>query len=173
VHALPYPDGSFDVVHAHQVLQHVADPVQALREMARVCAPGGLVAVRESDYAGFAWHPAGGSLDAWVELYSAVARSDGGEPDAGRRLLAWAHAAGLSDVTASSSTWCFSTAEDREWWGGLWADRTLSTRIGDRAIALGLATGEDLQRIAEGWRTWAAASDGWFSVLHGELLCRV
>src|SRR4051812_9608465 len=36
VHALPFEDGSFDVVHAHQVLQHVADPVQALREMARV-----------------------------------------------------------------------------------------------------------------------------------------
>ncbi|MEZ5194538.1 MAG: methyltransferase domain-containing protein [Nocardioides sp.] len=37
---------SFDVVHAHQVLHHVADPVQSLREMARVATPGGLVAVR-------------------------------------------------------------------------------------------------------------------------------
>src|SRR4051812_45861993 len=36
VHALDFPDDSFDVVHAHQVLQHVADPVQALREMRRV-----------------------------------------------------------------------------------------------------------------------------------------
>src|SRR3954471_13171625 len=36
VHALDLPDHAFDVVHAHQVLQHVADPVQALREMARV-----------------------------------------------------------------------------------------------------------------------------------------
>src|SRR5689334_11417637 len=38
-HALPFADGSFDVVHAHQTLQHVADPVQVLREMRRVCAP--------------------------------------------------------------------------------------------------------------------------------------
>jgi len=30
-----FPDGSFDVVHAHQVLRHVCRPVQALREMAR------------------------------------------------------------------------------------------------------------------------------------------
>ena len=49
---------SFDVVHAHQVLQHLADPVAALREMRRVCRPGGLVAARDSDYAAMAWYPA-------------------------------------------------------------------------------------------------------------------
>src|SRR4051794_23454404 len=41
VYALGAPDDSFDVVHAHQVLQHLTDPVAALREMARVCRPGG------------------------------------------------------------------------------------------------------------------------------------
>src|SRR5437762_14095304 len=29
-HALDLPDKSFDVVHAHQVLQHLRDPVRAL-----------------------------------------------------------------------------------------------------------------------------------------------
>lgn len=173
VHALPYADGTFDVVHAHQVLQHVADPVQALREMRRVCAPGGLVAVRESDYAGFAWFPQLAPLEEWIAVYSAVARADGGEPDAGRRLTAWARAAGLDDVTATSSTWCFATPEDRAWWGGLWAERTLSTRIGERAVALGLADSASLQAMADGWLAWSAEPDGWFSVLHGELLCRV
>jgi SAM-dependent methyltransferase len=51
VYALAAPDDSFDVVHAHQVLQHLTDPVAALREMARVCRPGGVVAVRDVDYA--------------------------------------------------------------------------------------------------------------------------
>src|SRR5688500_14680707 len=37
VYALDLADDSFDVVHAHQVLQHVSDPVAALREMRRVC----------------------------------------------------------------------------------------------------------------------------------------
>ena len=49
VHKLDCPDDAFDVVHAHQVLQHVADPVQALREMRRVCRTGGIVAARASD----------------------------------------------------------------------------------------------------------------------------
>jgi ubiquinone/menaquinone biosynthesis C-methylase UbiE len=86
-HALDLPDDSFDVVHAHQVLQHVDDPVQALREMSRVCKPGGLVAVRDSDYLGSIWFPDAPSFDEWMRLYQEAALANGGEPQAGRRLL--------------------------------------------------------------------------------------
>lgn len=88
VYALDLPDDSFDVVHAHQVLQHLTDPVAALREMARVCRPGGVVAVRDVDYATFTWFPAVPGLDRWLEVYYAVARANDAEPDAGRRLPA-------------------------------------------------------------------------------------
>jgi SAM-dependent methyltransferase len=173
VHALPFAEGEFDVVHAHQVLQHVADPVQALREMARVAHPGGLVAARDSDYATFAWWPRLPELDRWLELYSAAARANGGEPDAGRRLLAWAHAAGLSDVTATSSTWCYATPETREWWGGLWADRIVRSALADQLVGEGRACAGELAAISDAWRRWASHPDGWFSVHHGEVLCRV
>jgi SAM-dependent methyltransferase len=173
IHALPFEDGEFDVVHAHQVLQHVADPVGALREMARVTRPGGLVAARDSDYATFAWWPRLPDLDRWLELYSAAARANGGEPDAGRRLLAWAHAAGLSDITPSSSTWCYATPETREWWGGMWADRILGSALADQLVREDRATRVELEQISTAWRTWAADPDGWFSVHHGEILARV
>ena len=171
VHALPFDDGRFDVVHAHQVLQHVADPVRALREMARVTRNGGVVAARDSDYATFAWWPRPPELDRWLELYAAAARSNGGEPDAGRRLLSWAHAAGLTDVTASSSTWCYATPETREWWGSMWADRIVGSALAEQLVREGRATTDELTAIADAWRRWAADPDGWFSVHHGEVLC--
>jgi 2-polyprenyl-3-methyl-5-hydroxy-6-metoxy-1,4-benzoquinol methylase len=165
-------NGHYDVVHAHQVLQHVADPVQALREMRRVCRPGGLVAVRDSDYGAFIWFPASRPLDRWRELYRAAARRNGGEPDAGRRLLSWAHAAGFADVTATTGTWCFATPEDRAWWGGLWADRVRASDLRAHLLATGDTDEAELQQLEGGWRAWAAEDDGWFSVLHGEVLCR-
>ncbi len=171
-YALPFDDGRFDVVHAHQVLQHLADPVAALREMGRVCRPGGLVAARDSDYAAMTWFPADPWLDRWVELYAQVARRNGGEPDAGRRVLAWAHAAGFATVTPSASVWCFATPDDRAWWGGLWADRTTSSAFGESALAHELTDTAELAAIADAWRTWAAAPDGWFIVPCGEVLCR-
>ncbi|MEV0822267.1 class I SAM-dependent methyltransferase [Nonomuraea rubra] len=173
VHALDYPDDTFCVVHAHQVLQHVEDPVRALREMRRVTKPRGFVAARDSDYTAFTWWPRVPALDEWMALYQRLARSNGGEPDAGRRLLSWARAAGFEDVTATSSTWCFATPDDRAWWGGMWAERILRSALAGQALATGAATEADLRRMSDGWREWAAAGDGWLSVLHGEILCRV
>ena len=170
VQGLDLPDDSFDVVHAHQVLQHVDDPVRALREMRRVCRPGGTVAVRESDYSAFTWFPAVPELDRWLADYLEVARSNSAEPDAGRRLLSWANAAGFSAVTAGSSTWCYASPEDRAWWGGLWADRVVGSALAEQAVERGFATAAELAELADGWRRWAAHDDGWFSVLHGEVL---
>lgn len=172
VHDLDYPDGSFDVVHAHQVLQHLGDPVGALREMRRVCRPGGVVAARDGDYASMAWYPAVPGLDDWLDLYRRVARDHGGEPDAGRRLLAWARQAGFTEVTPTASTWCYATPAERAWWGSLWADRTTESGYARRAVAAGHATEAELARIADAWREWSAAEDGWFAVVHGEVLCR-
>jgi ubiquinone/menaquinone biosynthesis C-methylase UbiE len=173
VYALAAADASFDVVHAHQVLQHLTDPVAALREMARVCRPGGLLAVRDVDYATFTWFPADPGLDRWLELYYAVARHNDTEPDAGRRLLAWAHAAGLRDVTATTSSWCYASAAEREWWGNSWAGRATASAFAEQAVAYGLASAAELAEIADAWRRWRDADDGWLGMMHGELLIRI
>ncbi|MGI8536407.1 MAG: methyltransferase domain-containing protein [Mycobacteriales bacterium] len=170
---LDLPDGAFDIVHAHQVLQHLADPVAALREMMRVTRPGGLVAVRDADYAAMTWHPASAGLDSWRATYRSVARSHGAEPDAGRRLLSWARAAGFAQVVPSASVWCFATPADRAWWGGLQADRIVDSDVARHAVAASLTDDAGLRQLAESWRAWAETDDGWFAVVHGEVLCRL
>lgn len=169
VYGLDAPAESFDVVHAHQVLQHLTDPVAALREMRRVCRPGGVVAARDGIYRAMSWFPADPLLDRWLALYCAVAESNGADPDAGSRLLAWAHAAGFTQVESSASAWCYATPDDRAWWGGLWADRITSSRFGDQAVERGMTTRIELDDLAGAWRRWADHDDAWFAVLHGEI----
>ncbi|MBZ4497760.1 class I SAM-dependent methyltransferase [Dermacoccus sp. Tok2021] len=169
---LSFPDDSFDVVHAHQVLQHVADPAVSLREMARVTRPGGVVAVRDADYGAMTWWPESADMQRWRELYSAAARANRGEPDAGRRLFAWAHAAGLVDATASSSTWTYAASDERLWWAELWADRVTHTFLAEQLVADGSAARPELEDIATAWRRWGEHPDGWFCVPHGEILWR-
>lgn len=169
---LDVADDAYDVVHAHQVLQHVSDPVGMLRELRRVCAPGGVVAVRDADYAAFTWYPEDAVLDRWLELYHAVARGNDAEPDAGRRLLGWALDAGFADVAASASVWCFATDEDRSWWSDLWADRVRASAFAAQALERGLADADELETLADGWRRWGASDRAWLTILHGEVLCR-
>ena len=140
------------MVHAHQVLQHLPDPVAALAEMGRVCRPGGIVAARDGDYGAMFWFPEDPELEEWRALYQRVARAVGGEPDAGRRMVRWARLAGFADIEASASSWCFATPDERSWWGELWAERLTRSSFahpgtrqrpghdrGSRAIGPGLA----------------------------------
>jgi SAM-dependent methyltransferase len=165
--------GSFDVVHAHQVLQHLRDPVGALAAMAGLAAPGGIVAARDGDYSAFTWWPAEPALERWLEVYLAVARRNGAEPDAGRHLLHWAREGGLTDVTYTSSTWTFATPTDRRWWAELWAERSVASSFADQAVAYGITTREELVGVAAGWRAWSRHDDGVFVVPHGEIIARV
>src|SRR2546423_6523204 len=52
--AVPFADASFDLVTAFDVLEHLDDDVRALREMARVARPAGLIAVTVPAY-GWMW----------------------------------------------------------------------------------------------------------------------
>jgi len=172
VYALDHPDRCFDIVHAHQVLQHLTDPVAALREMRRVVRADGVVAVRDSDYSGFVWAPADPRLDRWLALYLAVTARNGADAQAGRHLLRWAQAAGFTDVSVSTSTWTFADPDSRAWWGGLWADRVLHSALAEQAVAYELADAAELASIADAFRQWATELDGMFVVLHGEVMAR-
>jgi SAM-dependent methyltransferase len=169
---LDLAEGSFDVVHAHQVLQHLREPVPALAAMARLARPGGIVAARDSDYLSFLWSPDDARLDRWREIYMAVSDRNGTAGDAGRWLLRWALDAGLTDVAYTTSTWTFAANADRAWWGDLWAERIVASSLADQAVEYGVATRTELEEVSGGFRDWAGRPDGTFVLLHGEIIGR-
>lgn len=173
--SIPFPDNTFDITHAHQVLQHLRDPVAALREMRRVTKPGGLVASRETDCEGFIWYPPSQGMTEWRSTYMGLAKQMGAEPNAGRQTHAWAKRAGFrrEDIQISTSTTCYSTVEEVAWWGGVWQERTLASSFAGTAKEHAGLGDSDLERIAKAWKDWSVDEDAWFMMPQGEILCTV
>jgi ubiquinone/menaquinone biosynthesis C-methylase UbiE len=165
VYELPFEEASFDVIYGHQILQHLADPVAALTEARRVLRSGGYLAVRDADYGTMTHHPHDPALDRWLQMYHEVVRSNGGEPDAGRRLMEWVRAAGFVHLHPTASTWLYATPGEREDWAELWAGRRLQ-EPGTSAY------GSHRDETIEAFQRWAAHPDGWFAFIHGEVLAR-
>jgi SAM-dependent methyltransferase len=61
---LPVEDGAYDLVLCSQVLEHVDDPAQVVRELSRVTAPGGRVLL--STHGIQAYHPSPQDLWRWT-----------------------------------------------------------------------------------------------------------
>lgn len=63
-----------------------------------------------------------------------------------------------------------SEREHRAWWGGTCAERVRSSDLGRHAVAGGHATPPELNAVASAFEHWVGQPDGWFVVLHGDVL---
>ncbi|KAF2720230.1 methylase [Polychaeton citri CBS 116435] len=173
IYSLPFQDNSFDVVHAHQVLTHLDQPVEALKELLRVCRPnGGLVASREADMRMWSFHPSPPGLVAFHKLIGDVMVHSGGHRDAGAKLVSWALAAGAQRdrIHASCGTWCYSSPEERQVWGGSMMERIQNGGMRRKALQEGMVTEEQLRDMVRGWEEWLDAEDGFLGCMHGEIV---
>ena len=171
VYELPFDEAKFDVAHAHQVLQHLTRPVDALHEILRVLKPGGLIALRESDYATMVSWPRSELLEEWLALYHAVVARNGAEADAGRHLQSWLREAGFASIEIGGTAQVYTGAQAVDW-GTSWAQRILHSNVATKAQEYGLATRDDLQRISDGWERWAYDPEAVYMYIHVEALAR-
>ena len=155
-HALPFTDGSFDVVVCHYLLLWLDDPALGVQEMARVTRPSGSVlACAEPDYGGRIDHPP--ELVSVGQLQAEALRRQGADPETGRRLGELFATAGLrATVGTMAGQWkALSTASaapdasfEAEW---AMRERDLAGLIAPEELEQ-LRT-IDRQALAEGRRT--------------------
>jgi SAM-dependent methyltransferase len=137
-HALPFSDGSFDIVVCHYLLLWLADPVRGVREMARVTrAEGRVLACAEPDYGGRVDHPP--EVAPVGQLQAEALRQQGADPELGRRLGELFAGAGLqATVGVMAGRWNLPASPD-EGFEAEWAMR-------ERDLA-GLLPLEDLRHL--------------------------
>jgi ubiquinone/menaquinone biosynthesis C-methylase UbiE len=170
VYALPFDDASFDAAYAHQVLQHLSEPVAALKEMRRVISSRGVVGVRDADYGAFVWAPGHPALNRWLEIYHSVAEHNGAQADAGRHLSRWFSEAGFDETVVSASNWHYADPAACAWWGEGWAVRALESSFAHQAVEYGYCTRDELGEISEAFLWWCVQDDAFFLVPHVEVV---
>ena len=101
VYALPFPDATFDVAVAHFVIEHVSEPLRALRELRRVLRPGGVVAIKDPYYPAFTFRPETAELRRFMELSELVRRHNGASDRYAADLRAYLRDAGFARTEAT------------------------------------------------------------------------
>jgi ubiquinone/menaquinone biosynthesis C-methylase UbiE len=114
---LPLEDpewGSFDLVHARFLLEHLEDPERAVRDMVRAACPGGRIVLADDDHPLLRhWPPIPGFDPLWSAYQEAFRRLKT-DPEIGQRLVALLHDAG---ARPRRNTWVFfgSCAGSETW----------------------------------------------------------
>ncbi|KAI2622067.1 methyltransferase type 11 [Xylaria nigripes] len=176
---LPFDDNSFDIVHAHQVLVHLPGaedepgPVRGLKEMRRVCKPGGFVCTRDVDWPTVRVYPQIKGLRESVALVGMFANHYGKTMEGGRGRE-FARRAGFrpEDITASASAVTCANSTDRAWWGEVFASRLELSSNPEKGAKLGFVTEEIAGCMVNAWREWVENQDGFYCMLDGEIVCK-
>lgn len=97
---LPFEDGSFDLVYCRFLLEYLPEPERAVREMVRVCRPGGRILLQDLD-GQLIWHyPQDTELERQVSATLSVLARTGFDPFAGRKLYHHCYRAGLRHLSS-------------------------------------------------------------------------
>lgn len=100
---LEFSDGTFDVVLAHALMDHVLDSAQAVREMVRVLRPGGILALRSPDWSKLLIASDCSDGHRCVQHYLDRIRTCGGDPAVSGKFEALLRSVGMRDIRLSCS----------------------------------------------------------------------
>ncbi|WML67412.1 MAG: 2-methoxy-6-polyprenyl-1,4-benzoquinol methylase, mitochondrial [Methanoregula sp. SKADARSKE-2] len=98
---LPFPEESFDHIFVCFVLEHLADPILALRRLYPLLRPGGSITVIEGDHGSTLFYPESGKAHKAIRCLVDLQRWIGGNALVGRQLYPLVAGAGFGSVKVS------------------------------------------------------------------------
>jgi ubiquinone/menaquinone biosynthesis C-methylase UbiE len=156
---LPFADSTFDAVFCSAVLQHLREPLNALREFRRVLRPGGVVGVADVDMDGSIIAPADPALEVAGKLLADLrAQTSGGDVRIGKHLRRLLHEAGFERIVASVRADTDGDAVSVRRTGAFWSAYYRAPELRDYAIELGVATETELNAMSDAWLRWSESS---------------
>jgi ubiquinone/menaquinone biosynthesis C-methylase UbiE len=167
VYQLPYPDGSFDAAFACAVIQHLATPVEALKEMRRVLKPGGVIAIVDGSAPITFRYPTNPLLDAFDRLRIFEREHRTGYTSRALQLRALLRQAGFErtqafgDMGAEAGPPAGTLEETRR----VTQDHLTQLRglRGKLAVEQGWATQQELEQMAEALVIWGDDPDAFLA----------
>lgn len=101
VYDLPFGPGTFDHLFVCFLLEHLPDPLLALKNLKNVLRPGGTITVIEGDHGSALFYPDSPDAHRVIDCLVQLQRHAGGNALIGRELWHLMTEAGLTDVTVS------------------------------------------------------------------------
>jgi ubiquinone/menaquinone biosynthesis C-methylase UbiE len=169
---LEFEDGSFDVVFAHGVLYHLADPSAALTEMCRVLVEGGLLGIRDADESGSLVGPADELVQRGCSAVVEAWRLNGTDPFFGRRQLGLVRRAGCEPLHFSASYDNYTRGAQTRGLAEFIAELLQQPHMCDPLVESGWTDPEELQRMRDAIVAWGAAEDAFYCRARCETVAR-
>lgn len=166
IHALRHADESYDAAFESAVLMHLAEPLEAAREVYRVLKPGGVFGARDRHMDGDTVTNLNAEIWETHELRIRYLEIQGADLRFGRRLPSVLQEAGFQIVDVIPSVEAGDSLEDRRLWGERMSRFLHQPDLIELAAARGWADAERLKQLEVAYTAWAQDANTVFSPTH-------
>lgn len=165
IYSLPFPDETFDIVHAHQVVVHLEEPLKGFKEMKRVLKKGGYLCCKDSEANSLIVYPK--SFKAPLGFYFTKLATEFTTSIGASRIkeLALSTKFEPDSIINTTSTWCISSRTDRAWFSEMMLKRLENVKFepNDKFTQ---------DQIKQAWIQWRNDDRSIYTILHGEIVAQ-